>query len=83
MLTLCRHDEVSSSLALIGFTHWSHLEGVNCESLNVKNPVQSEVLARAAMKASLSKSVKKKLLASLTKEPNCFVLNRRKGRCAR
>ena len=22
---------LSSSLALLGFTHWSHLEGVNCE----------------------------------------------------
>ena len=32
--------------------YWSHLEGVNCESLNIKNPVQSALLAWAVMKAS-------------------------------
>ena len=43
---------LSSSLALLGFTHWSHLGGVNCESLHIKNPVQSALLARAEVKAS-------------------------------
>ena len=42
----------SSSLASMGFTHWSHLEGVNYESLNIKNPVQSALLTKAVMTAS-------------------------------
>ena len=44
--------QLSSTLALLGFTHWSHLEGVNCESLHTKNPVQSALLARAVVRAS-------------------------------
>ena len=28
---------VDTTLALMGFTHWSHLEGVNCESLTINN----------------------------------------------